>query len=382
LDGYDPDFPHLFKVLADFDSVISRDEAAIAQYSGVIARIVREEGLPDFENTGVSALVEHGARIASRQDRLTTMFGRLADIAREAAFIARKDGRQQVTGDDVRTAVRQTKQRASLPSRRFQELLKEGTIRVATSGTAVGQVNGLAVISSGPLTYGFPTRITATIGPGSAGVINIEREAELSGSIHTKGFYILGGLLRHLLRTDHPLAFHASIAFEQSYGGIDGDSASTAEMCALLSALTEVPLRQDLAITGAIDQVGNVLAVGATHEKIEGFFDTCAATGLTGTQGVIVPLANARHLMLRTDVVEACSRGEFSVYAVDNVQGALELLTGSQAGEPDAEGLYPEDTLLGVATSRAFDYWVRANPSVEVVEETEEDDAEAAGSDA
>ncbi|HVP09556.1 MAG TPA: ATP-binding protein [Phycisphaerae bacterium] len=368
LDEYDPDFPHLFKVLADFDSEIERNDETIAQYGGVIARIVTDENLPHFANTGVAELVEHGARIASRSDRLTTRFGRLADIAREAAFLARKSAHKLVTGEDVRRAIRRSKQRANLPSKRFLELLADGTIRVATTGSAVGQVNGLAVIHAGPLTYGFPSRITATIGPGSAGVINIEREADLSGAIHTKGFYILGGLLRYLLRTEHPLAFHASVAFEQSYGGIDGDSASTAEICCLISALTDIPLRQGLAITGAIDQVGNVLAVGAVNEKTEGFFDTCRAIGLTGRQGVIIPKANARDLMLRDDVVDACRAHQFHVYAVDRVHEALELLTGVQAGEHDADGSYPMNSILGVAVTRAFEYWMKAIPNVEPVE--------------
>lgn len=368
LDEYDPDFPHLFKVLADFDSEIPRSDETIAQYGGVIARIVTDEHLPHFANTAIAALTEHGARIASRNDRLTTRFGRLADVAREAAFLAQKAGHPEVAGEDVRRAIRRSKQRASLPSKRFLELLTEGTIRIATTGAAVGQVNGLAVIHAGPLTYGFPSRITATIGPGSAGVINIEREAELSGAIHTKGFYILGGLLRYLLRTEHPLAFHASVAFEQSYGGIDGDSASAAEICCLLSALTDVPLRQDLAITGAIDQVGNILAIGAANEKIEGFFDTCRAIGLTGEQGVIIPRANSRDLMLRDDVVDACRARQFHVYTVDQIQQALELLTGVQAGERDHEGLYADNTILGLAVARAFEYWMKATPSVETVE--------------
>ena len=368
LDTHDPDFPHLFKVLADFDSVIPRTDEAVAQYGGVIARIAKEHNHPSFDRSAVAALAEHGARIAGRKDRLTTRFGRLADLTHEAAYYARKADRRKVTGDDVRMAVRCSKERAGLPSRRFQEYLADGTIRVAVSGSAVGQVNGLAVSHLGPLTFGFPARITATIGPGSAGVINIEREADLSGAIHTKGFYILSGLLRYLLRTGHPLAFHASIAFEQSYGGIDGDSASAAEICCLLSALTDIPLRQDLAMTGAIDQVGHILAVGATNEKIEGFFDTCSHAGLTGSQGVVVPKANARDLMLRDDVFEACRTGRFHVYAVDRVHEALEIFTGVRVGTPDDEGIYPDDSLLGLAVMRAFEYWIKASQGVESVE--------------
>jgi len=360
LDAYDPDFPELFKVLADFGYLIPRDDSNMARYSGVLARLIKDENLPHFDHTAVAALVEHGARIAGRRNSLTTRFGRLADIAREAAFLTRKAERKHVIGDDVRSAVRRTKERANLPSRRFREYLAEGTIRVATTGAEVGQINGLAVTHAGPLTFGFPARITASIGPGTSGVINIERESEMSGSVHTKGFYILGGLLRKLLKTDHPLAFHASIAFEQSYGGIDGDSASAAEICSLLSALTDIPLRQDLAMTGAIDQLGHVLAIGAANEKIEGFFETCRDLGLTGTQGVIIPQANAPDLMLRHDVVEACAAGQFHVYAVETIQEALELFTGIEAGVPNEYGVYEPNTLLGVAVAKAFEYWVKA----------------------
>lgn len=361
LDQLDPDFPELFKVLADFARVVPHDENGLRQYAGVLARIAKEEGLPPFDRTAVAALIEHGARIAADKGKLTTRFGRLADIAREAAFICGKNSKLRVTSDEVGEAVRRTKQRADLPSRRFREMIADGTIRVETSGAVVGQINGLAVISAGPLTYGFPARITATIGPGTAGVINIERESSLSGSIHTKGFYILGGLLRHLLRTVHPLVFDASIAFEQSYGGIDGDSASGAEICCMLSALTEIPLRQDLAMTGAIDQVGHILAVGAVNEKIEGFFDTCRDFGLTGAQGVIIPGANAGDLMLREDVVSACAAGRFHVYAVNTVQEALERLTLMPAGERNADGQYPENTVLGAAVVRAWLYWVKVS---------------------
>jgi ATP-dependent Lon protease len=361
LDGYDPDFGHLFKVLADFDPEIDRNEEGVRKYAGVLARIARDESLLPFDRGAVAALAEHGARIAARAGKLTSRFGRVADIAREASFLAKKAGMARIRADEVKTAVKRTRARADLPSRKFREYIADGTIRIETKGAVVGQINGLAVVHAGPLTYGFPARITATIGAGSAGVINIEREAALSGAIHTKGFYILGGLLRNLLQTDHPLAFSASIAFEQSYGGIDGDSASGAEMCCLLSALTNVPLRQDLAMTGAIDQMGHIQAIGAVTEKIEGFYDACRDIELTGTQGVLIPRSNAGDLMLREDVVEACARGQFHVYAVGTVQEALEVLTGKAAGERTGEGQYPEGTLLDIALKRAREFWVRAS---------------------
>ncbi len=357
LDALDPDFSRLFKVLAEFDSVIPRDEASLHHYASVIKRIAEEDQLPPFGREAVAALVEHGARIASMADELTSHFSRLADIAREAGFLAGKSGAPIVEGTHVRETVVRTKRRASLAAREFRRYVAKGMIRIQTLGAEVGQINGLAVMRAGPLTYGFPARITATTGPGSVGVINIERESELSGAIHTKGVYILGGLLRHLLRTDHPLAFDASLAFEQSYGGIDGDSASGAEACALLSALTEIPIRQDLAMTGAIDQMGNVLAVSGVNEKIEGFYDSCADIGLTGTQGVLIPTANVGELMLRHDVVETCREGRFHVYPVARIEQAMTLLMGLPVGLAAGEPTPSADSILGRARRRLHAFW-------------------------
>ncbi|MHC4939625.1 MAG: Lon protease family protein [Planctomycetota bacterium] len=378
LDSYDDDFRNLFKVLADFQTEIPRDPDGIRQYAGAIARMANEERFPHFHKTAVAALLEHGARIAANQGKVTTRASRIVDIGEEAAFLATKEGADLVRGEHVIQAVERTKQRADLRSRRFRELLHEGTIRVQTDGEMVGQINGLAVIHAGMLTYGFPARITASIGAGSAGIINIEGQAALSGAIHTKGFHILGGLLRHLLKMDHPLAFSASLAFEQSYGTIDGDSASCAETCCLLSALTGVPIKQNLAITGAIDQVGHVQAIGGVNEKIEGFYDTCVDLGLTGDQGVIIPTANAKDLMLRRDVVAACKEGKFRVWAVERVSEALEILTGREAGTPDSEGHYPEDSLLGIAVAKATEYWIMSlqNPGTYFIEEAEEETEE------
>jgi len=363
LDAYDADFSHLFKVLSDFDSVIGR-EAGARQYAGVLARIAREEKLAPFHRDAVAALVEQGARIGAFKGKLTARFGRVADVAREAAFLARKEGGKKkgvaVRARHVLEAVRRTKERASLPSLRFRELVRDDVLHVQTTGAVVGQINGLAMIHAGPISYGFPARITATIGAGSAGIVDIEGQASLSGSIHTKGFHILGGALRHLLSTDHPHAFSASLAFEQSYGTIDGDSASAAEICCLLSALTDVPIRQSLAMTGSIDQRGRIQAIGGVNEKIEGFFDTCADSDTLGEQGVIIPQSNVGDLMLRPDVVEACGDGRFRIYAVEHVRQALEILTGMPAGEPDEKGEYPEDTLLGGARKKAREFWLKS----------------------
>jgi ATP-dependent Lon protease len=357
LDQIDQDFTNLFKVLADFNYEIERSELGISQYASVVARICRNEDLVHFDASGVAALTEHGARIASRKGKITARFGRIADIVREASFLAVKAGASLVSRAQVEEAVVRTKYRASLPSTRFQELIHDGTIMVQTQGGVVGQINGLAVINAGQLSYGFPARITATIGAGQAGVINIEGAATLSGAIHTKGFHILGGLLRHLLQLDHPLAFSASIAFEQSYGGIDGDSASGAEICCLISALTGMPIRQGIAMTGAIDQHGHIQAIGGVNEKIEGFFDACQYMGLDHEQGIIIPRSNAGDLMLRSDVVEACAQGRFRIHAVENVKQALEVLTGEQAGELGSDGKYPQDSLLGLAQIKATDFW-------------------------
>lgn len=379
LDSQDPDFSDLFKVLADFDTTVSRDAESVRFYAGVLSRMVEEEDLPHFEAGAVAALAAHGARIAGRNDRLTTRFGRLADLAREGAFLATKEGVARVSEEHVHEAVRRSRRRGDLPARRFREAIAEGSIRIQTSGEVIGQVNGLAVTQAGPLTYGFPARITTTIGPGHAGTIDIESASQLSGSIHTKGFHILGGLLRHLLRgAGHSLAFSASIAFEQSYGGIDGDSASGAEMCCLLSALTGIPLSQSVAMTGAIDQHGHIQPIGAASEKIEGFFDVCQDAGLNGEQGVIIPAANRKNLVLRTDVVEACEAGQFHVWAVETISQALEIFTGLPAGEPDEELVYPEGSLLQLAVSRAGDFWRQAREGVPrdgAEEETDDEDS-------
>jgi ATP-dependent Lon protease len=355
LDHADPDFRELFKVLADFDNELPRSDQGIDTYGDVIANLCNSESLRPFHRSAVAALAEHGARIVARPGKLTARFGRIADIAREAAFLAREE--EMVMGEHVKESVKRTKARASMPSRKFQEMVNNRTIIVKTEGEVVGQINGLAVMRSGPLTYGFPARITASIGAGTAGLINIEGRAQMSGSIHTKGFHILGGLLRHLIRTEHPMAFSASIAFEQSYGGIDGDSASGAEIVCLLSALTGVPVKQSMAMTGAIDQHGHVEAIGGVNEKIEGFFDACEYFGLTGDQGCVIPESNAGDLMLREDVVEACKAGKFSIYAVDNIQDALELMTGQPAGKLDENGDYPEGSLLHKAVEKAHEFW-------------------------
>jgi len=356
LDNHDPDFPELFKVLVDFDTEIKRDKKSFHNYAAVIARLVKEEEMLHFDKTAIASLIEHGARICARNDKLTTNFARIADLAREGNFLATKQKAKLVTAEHVDQAINRTKMRAGLPSQKFQEMLANGTINLFTQGKQIGEINGLAVIHAGPVVYGFPSRITATVAPGQAGVINIEGQADMSGSIHTKGFQILGGLLRHLLPTNHPLTFSASIAFEQSYGGIDGDSASGAEFCCLISALTNIPISQEYAMTGAIDQHGRLQAIGGVNEKIEGFFDTCVAQGLTGSQGVIIPRSNAGDLMLRVDVQDAIKENKFSVFEVGYVTQALEILCNQNAGSLK-NGEYAKNTILFEAINKSKLFW-------------------------
>ena len=378
LDAKDPDFPQLFKVLADFDGDLPNDKEGQDYYARTLSRLAQQEKLPPFTRGAIATLCEHGARIAGRHDRLTTQFARLFDLAREAAYINRcKDPRKSDTcAEHVEQAIDRTRERAEKPSKRFRNNIAEGTIRIETHGTCVGQINGMAVMKAGPLTFGFPARITASVGPGMRGMVDIERESSLSGRIHTKGFHILGGLLRHLFRTHHPLAFNASLAFEQSYGGVDGDSASGAETCCMISGLTGVPLKQSLAMTGAIDQFGNIQPIGGASEKIEGFFAACVDAGLTGDQGIIMPATNVRNLVLRKEVTEACAAGKFHIYAIDHVTEALELFTDMPAGEADEEGNYPDGTLLGLAMDRLHEYWFKSR-GVPYVSEAEAEAGQA-----
>tara|TARA_R110002126_G_scaffold12375_4_gene53760 strand:- start:11229 stop:13700 length:2472 start_codon:yes stop_codon:yes gene_type:complete len=380
LDAVDRDFQQLFKVLADFQDEIPVDPDALGRYAGWVANLAESERLPAFTAGAVAALCTHGARIAGRHDRLTLRLGRLADLAREAAHITMRHDTAQphVTESHVEQAITRSRRRADLPSRRFRARIAEGTLRIDTRGSVVGQVNGLAVLKAGPLTFGFPARITATVGVGTRGLVNIEREASLSGSIHNKGFAILRGLLQHKMQLEHPLAMHAAVAFEQSYGGVDGDSASGAEACCLLSALTGVPLRQNLAMTGAIDQFGSIQPIGGASEKIEGFYDTCVDAGLTGDQGVIIPKSNIANLQLRPDVAAAYAEGRFHLFAVSTIEEALELFTGVPAGVRGEDGQFPPDSILGLAVERSHELWRRATgrlmPGFDHAQVSSEDD--------
>jgi lon-related putative ATP-dependent protease len=337
----DPDVGEHFKVLADFDDALDRSTPSEESFAAMIASIASREKLRALDRGAVARVIEQAARLAQDAHKLTLHVGRVRDLLVEADFWAAEAGRAVVGAADVVRAVAEQVRRASrLRERALESQLREITL-VDTQGAQVGQVNGLSVLELAGYLFGHATRITATVRPGGGKVIDIEREVELGGPIHTKGVLILSGLLAGRYALDVPLSLGATLVFEQSYGGVEGDSASCAELYALLSALAELPLRQDLAVTGSVNQMGQVQAVGGVNEKIEGFFDLCAARGLTGSQGVLIPAANVQHLMLRTDVVEACAAGRFAVYPVSRVDEGIALLTGTPAGERGADGVFP-----------------------------------------
>ncbi len=345
LSAYDEDSRKIFKVRADFASTARRDDATLLQVARYIRSYVDRERLLSFDRKAVAAVVEEAIRMTERKEKISAHFQQLNDLLVEADFRARDDHAAVVTDRHVEEALRQRIYRVNLVEEQIQELIDRGTLLIDTDGAVVGQVNGLAVYSLGDHVFGKPSRITATTSMGRAGVINIEREANLSGHTHNKGVLILSGYLRRQYAQDKPLTMTASIAFEQSYSGVDGDSASSTEIYAILSSLSGLPIRQDIAVTGSVNQKGEIQAIGGVNYKIEGFFDCCKAKGLTGRQGVMIPRSNVQDLMLRADVVAAVERGEFHVYAVSTVDQGIEILTGTAAGEADDNGDYPEGTV-------------------------------------
>jgi lon-related putative ATP-dependent protease len=338
----DEDFRELFKVQVDFDDSFPRTPEFELLCARFVGAVCRDEGLPAFSVDGVAKLIEHSSRLVADQGRLTARLGELLDVVREAAYWAGQRSHPAVSGEDVSHAVRQKTYRASLMEERMGRLIAEGTILIATEGDAVGQVNGISVAAFGDHAFGRPARITARTYSGEPGVIDIEREAKLGGPIHSKGVMILTGFLAGRYARERPLALSASIAFEQQYSEVEGDSASSAELYALLSSLAGIPLAQCLAVTGSVNQRGEVQPVGGINEKIEGFFDVCRQRGLTGRHGVLIPEGNVRHLMLREDVVEAVRGGQFRIHAVSTIDEGLALLSGREAGERGADGRFPE----------------------------------------
>jgi len=355
LQHYDPEFDELFKVAADFEDQLTRDPENQNGLARWLAATIRRDGLKHMSREGMARLLEESARHAGDSERLSTDIRRASDLLREAHYWAGRNGADRIGADEVQQAIDSRIRRGSRVRDRMQEELLRETFVVETTGARVGQVNGLAVLQLGEVAFGRPQRITATVSLGSGEVIDIEREVKLGGPLHSKGVLILSGFLSSHYVADRPLSLSASLVFEQSYGGVDGDSASAAELCALASALARAPLKQSLAITGSVDQHGRIQAIGGVNEKIEGFFDICQKRGLTGDQGVLIPAANVKHLMLRAYVVEAVAAGKFNVYPVAHVDQAMELLTGIPAGERDPQGDFPADSLNGRICERLIE---------------------------
>ena len=348
----DPDFNELFKIAADFDDEFVRDPGTTGHYARLIAAITRQEELLPFDKAAVCRVVERASRLAGDSERVTAQMAAIVDLLVEADHWARQAGAELVGADHVRQAVGAQVRRADRMQAQVRDMMLRETLHVDTEGERAGQVNGLSVLSLGTYSFGQPSRITASVHLGKGDVLDIEREVELSGPLHSKGVLILSGFLRGRYAQDRPLSLGASLTFEQSYSGVDGDSASSAELYALLSAIGGVPLKQSFAVTGSVDQRGEVQAIGGVNEKIEGFFDLCAARGLTGTQGVLIPRANVKHLMLRHDVVEAVAAGRFAVYPIATVDEGIEVLTGVPAGAAGADGAYPEGTVNRLVADR------------------------------
>ncbi|HOP36026.1 MAG TPA: AAA family ATPase, partial [Syntrophales bacterium] len=345
--AYDEDVKKIFKVRADFDTAMDRTETSIHQFSAFLRSKTAEEGLRSLDRTAVAAVAEQAVRMTGRQEKISTSFPAITDLLREADYWAGQANEPVVQSGHVDRAVESKIYRSNRVEKHIQEMIDRGTLLIDVRDSVVGQVNGLAVFNMGDFTFGKPSRITATTSMGRAGIINIEREADLSGNTHNKGVLILGGYLRNRYAQDKPLTISASIAFEQSYSGVDGDSASSTEVYALLSSLSGVPLRQDIAVTGSINQKGEIQAIGGVNEKVEGFFDCCRHLGYTGKQGVLIPESNVRDLMLRKDVVKAVEDGTFHIYAVGTVDEGMEILTGLEAGRKGSDGTYPEGTING-----------------------------------
>jgi lon-related putative ATP-dependent protease len=345
LSALDDDFKELFKIAADFDDRVERTPETTLFYARFIAGVVRREKLVPFDRGAVARVIERAARLVGDADRLSTGLREIVDLLQEADQLAAGAGKTTVTAAEVQKAIDAQFRRGDRIYRRLQEEIGRKTIRIETDGEQIGQVNGLSVMTLGGLSFGNPSRITARIRLGRGEVVDIEREVELGGPLHSKGVLILSGFLGGRFGSTRPLSLNASLVFEQSYGGVDGDSASAAELFALLSALAEAPISQSFAVTGSVDQLGRIQAIGGVNEKIEGFFDACRITGFTGRQGVIIPASNVKHLMLRQDVVTAAAEERFCILPIETVDQGLALLTGLPAGEPDKNGNYPAGTL-------------------------------------
>ena len=353
---YDPEFAELFKVAADFEDDLRRSRDTVADLARLLATQVQRDGLLPFTAGAVARVIEHASRSIGDAQRVDVRLNYLTDLLTQADYFARRGNAGEVQAPHVQQTIDAAEERSGRIRERVQEAILRDTLLIDTAGERVGQINGLAVLGLGGVMFGRPSRISARVRPGQGRVLDIEREVELGGPLHSKGVLILSSFLAARYATGEALSLSASLVFEQSYSGVDGDSASCAELYALLSALADAPIRQSLAVTGSVNQFGEVQAIGGVNEKIEGFFDICRARGLTGSQGVLIPAANVQHLMLRADVRNAVAAGQFAIYAVRTVDEGIELLTGLPAGVADAEGVYPDGSINGLVADRLAEY--------------------------
>lgn len=341
----DPDFSELFKVKAEFDTSMDRSEENVKNYAVFICTFCKRNCLLHLDNSAVSRVVEYGSRLVEDKRKLTTRFAQIADIIREANYYATQDKKEYVTGKEIERAIEEKIYRSNLIQEKIQEYIARGIFLIGTRGKEVGQVNGLSVISLGDIEFGRPSRVTASVAVGRGGIMDIEREASMGGPTHTKGVLILSGYLSHKYAQDKPLSLAARLVFEQSYSGIDGDSASSTELYSILSALSGLPINQAIAVTGSVNQRGEVQAIGGVNEKLEGFFEVCKAQGLTGEQGAMIPASNVQNLMLKEEVVDAARKGMFRIYPVSTINEGIEVLTGVKAGERRVDGSFEEGTV-------------------------------------
>lgn len=348
----DPEFKELFKVKAEFDINMDFNDDNVKNYVSFICSLCSKEGLLHLDSSGISKVIEFGARLAEDQEKLSTKFADIADVIREANFYAKQEKSQLIMDKHIIKAVEEKNYRSNIIQERVNEMVTRGFYLISTEGEAVGQINGLAVLSLGDFTFGRPSRVTATVNIGRGGIIDIEREAKMGGNIHTKGVMILGGYLADNFAQDKPLNLTARLVFEQNYEGVDGDSASSTELYAILSALSGIPIKQHFAVTGSVNQKGEVQAIGGVNYKIEGFYEICKLKGLTGKQGVLIPRSNVQNLMLKEEIVESVREGKFHIYSVDNIKEGIEILTGVKAGEKGPDGKYPENTVFGLVDKR------------------------------
>ncbi|MCF6270737.1 MAG: AAA family ATPase [Melioribacteraceae bacterium] len=363
LSTYEDDFNKIFKVKAEFDSEMKRNDRNVEKYVEVLKRLIIKEKLKEFDSSAIVKVLEYSARYVESKNKLTTRFSYIIDLTQEANYWASDGGEEFVTAYHVTQAYESARERHGLYETKFSEMFDDGTMMIDVSGSRVGQINGLAVYGDDRYAFGKPTRITATVALGNGSIINVEREAGLSGSSHNKGVLVITGYLKGKFGKNIPLSFNASLVFEQGYGLIDGDSASITEITALLSAMTEIPIKQSFAITGSVNQKGDIQPIGGVNEKVEGFYDLCKTRGLTGKEGVIIPIQNVQDLMLKDEVVKAVKEKKFSIYAISKVEEALELLMGVKAGKKLASGHYQANTIFGEVEKRLKEMRRKVTPA-------------------